>query len=244
MNTPHSVQVTFRIPGNWSDLGELIRQIPSDYRLTPEGLVLPDGTLVEAYPVPPDDQFGQVFISSCRQPLTREEQNIIKHYTANMILLGPGGSLESAYRMMQAANAILDAGGAGVFIDNGALSHSRECWKQMVDDGGPDAISFAFVSIIRGENRLRTVGMHVLGYPDFELTSDGQPIDEQNIISIIRYVSLGEKPIAPGHLIFDENGLQFRATESTRERFDLAHPMHNPFGYLKLVSLKEITENN
>jgi hypothetical protein len=238
------VSITFRIPGIWSDPGELFERLPPDYRLTDKGMVLPDGSSIEAWPVPPDDQFSKVFLSVCRQPPTPEELDTINRYTANIILVGEGGSGRLAHRMMRAATAILEAGGAGVFIDNSALSHGGSYWRHLTEDGSSDAISFAFVSIVQGKNSIKTTGMHVLGYPELELASDGDPAHKESLISVIRYISSGEKPVGHGHLIVDENGFSFCATRSASDRFRPGNPMHNPFGQLKLIPTKEIAEGN
>ena len=39
-------------------------------------------------------------------------------------------------------------------------------WLEMTEDGGPDALSFAFVAIVRGKTEVWTMGMHVLGLRD------------------------------------------------------------------------------
>lgn len=244
MTETQPIQVTLRIPGTWSGLSELLEGLPREYRLTEKGMLMPDGSLVEAFPVPPDDQFSQVFRTACRQPPTAKELNTVNSYTANFMLTGEGGSIKRAHRMMQAASAILEAGGAGVFIDNSALSHGGENWKTMTEDGSSDAISFAFVSIIRSKSQLMTMGMHVLGYPELELTHHGDPACEEALVSLIRYVSSGEKPVSQGHLIFDETGMSYRVTESTKHRFKSESPMYNPFGHLKLIRTQEIAESN
>ena len=41
------VRTTLRIPGNWSHPGELIDRLPAGFRLTPEALILPDGTEID-----------------------------------------------------------------------------------------------------------------------------------------------------------------------------------------------------
>ena len=64
------------------------------------------------------------------------------------------------------AEEIVKAGGAGVFIDNSALAHGGQDWLEMTQDGGPDALSFAFVGIVRGKTEISTMGMHVLGLGD------------------------------------------------------------------------------
>ena len=153
MNEPDTpIQTSLRIPGNWSHPGELLERMPADYCLTPEALTLPDGTEIELMLMAPDDQFAQIFRSSCRQPPTDDEMAIVNSYTANIGLTGPGGSKEAALAMMHAGAAIVRAGGAGVFIDNSAVAHGGGQWIEMAEDGGPDALSFAFVAVVRGHH--------------------------------------------------------------------------------------------
>src|SRR5437773_4048398 len=93
------VEVVLRIPGSWSHPRELMEGMPAGYRLTPERLMMPDGTQVEFDPMPPDDKFAEIFRSSCRQPPTEAELAKIDGYTVNVCLRGPGGSLQAAQRM-------------------------------------------------------------------------------------------------------------------------------------------------
>src|SRR5438132_180169 len=164
MNTPAApVEVALRIPGKWSHPRELAQRLPAGCRLTGETLILPDSTPVEFGAMAADEQFAQIFRSSCRQPATRDELATVDGYTVNACLLGPGGSMQAARTMMQAGAAIVRAGGAGVFIDNSTVAHGGHNWLQMTEDGSPDALSFAFVGIVRGRAEVWTMGMHVLG---------------------------------------------------------------------------------
>ncbi len=238
------VEVVLRIPGTWSHPRELIESLPAGYRLTPEALLMPDGTKVEFNPMPPDDRFADIFRSSCRQPPTDEELEKVNGYTVNVCLSGPGGSLEAARKMMEAGAAIVRAGAAGVFNDNSGLAHGGEAWLQMTEDGSSDAVSFAFVSIIRGKMEVWTMGMHVLGLR--EVVMQRADIEEGgfDIVEMIRYLAQGDKPVGDGHVIADLDGPQFQAfaAESPAETAD--SPMHNPFGRLKLVSIKDIAGRN
>jgi hypothetical protein len=212
--------------------------------LTPEALILPDTSQVEFGAVQADDQFAQIFRSSCRQPPTEDELATVDGYTVNVFLSGPGGSMQAARTMMRAAAAVVRAGGAGVFIDNSALAHGGQHWLEMTEDGGPDALSFAFVGIIRGQAEVWTVGMHVLGLRDLVMKRADVEPDGFDIIEVIRYLARGEKPVDDGHVIADQSGPRFLAyTQDSAE--DLAgSPMHNPFGRLKLVSMQDIAETN
>jgi hypothetical protein len=239
-----SVQATLRIPGNWSNPGELIDRMPSGFRLTPEALILPDKTEIECAPIPPDSQFADIFKSSCRSPATREEVAIVDGYTVNIVLTGPGGSMPAALKIMQAGAAIVRAGGAGVFIDNCALAHGGRDWVEMADDGGPDALSFAFAAIVRGKHEVYTMGMHVLGLPDVLMQHADLDSEGSEIVDVIRYLSHSEKPVGDGHVLADEHRPRFRAVATDSHGMEPGSPMHNPFGRLKLVSMADIAEGN
>ena len=238
------VRTTLRIPGNWLHPRELIERMPSGFRLTPEALLLPDHTEIEFAPMPPDDQFAAIFKSSCRQPAADDEQEIVSRYTVNVVLTGPGGSMTAALSMMRAGAALVRAGGAGVFIDNSGVAHGGRKWIELTEDGGPDAVSFAFVGIIRGRQDVWTMGMHVLGLPDVVMRGPDAGADGETIIEVIRYLCHGGKPIGDGHVLADEDGPRFRAVATSRSDFGPGSPMHNPYGRLKLVSMQEIAERN
>ena len=239
-----SPQITLRVPGAWPHPRELVERLPPGYRLGPEGMRLPDGTEIEFNPLQPDDQFSYIFQSACRRPPKDDELEVLNRYSVNIGLSGPGGSLESALAMMQAAAAIVRAGGAGVFIDNSAMAHGGSDWLAMTDDGGPEAISFAFVSIIRGKREIQTMGLQVLGYPD--LLMNAADIDErgERMIEIIRYICKGDRSIDVGHVLADEHGPRFQVLSRITDDFGPDSPMHNPFGHLKIVSIKDIAEGN
>jgi hypothetical protein len=245
MNQPATpVTVALRIPGKWSGPRELIERLPAGCRLTAEALTLPGNTQVDFGAMAADDQFAEIFRSSCRQPPTPEELATVDGYTVNVFLMGPGGSMEAAHKMMQAAAALVRAGGAGVFIDTSAVAHGGRHWLEMTEDGGPDALSFAFVAIVRGKTDVWTMGMHVLGLRDIIMKRADIEADGYDIIEVIRYLSRGEKPIDDGHVIADLGGPRFQAfTEPSPADLE-GSPMHNPLGRLKLVSMRDIAETN
>ncbi len=237
-------RITVRIPGDWSHPKELLERLPAGFQLDPEKLTTPDGSEIEFIPIPPDEQFARIFQSACRRPPTNDERAIVERYSVNVGLTGPGGSLEAALTMMQAAAAIVRAGGAGVFIDNSALAHGGADWIAMTGDGGSDAISFAFVSVIRGAQQVSTMGMHVMGFPDLKISSSDIDEPGEAIIEIIRYICRGERTIGPGHILADEFGPRFQVVSREDDEFESDSALHNPYGHLKIVSAKEIAEGN
>ncbi len=245
MNDPPApVTVALRIPGQWAHPGELIERLPAGCRLTPEALVLPDGTEVEFGAAQADDQFAEIFRTSCRQPPQAEELKTVKGYTVNAFLSGPGGSLPAARKMMQAGAALVRAGGAGVFIDNSTLAHGGQHWLDMTDDGSPDALSFAFVAIVHGKAEVWTMGMHVLGLRNVVMKRANVETGGFDIVEVIRYLAEGEKPVDDGHIIADLDGPRFQCVAQASPANLARGPMHNPFGRLKLVSVRDIAETN
>lgn len=212
--------------------------------MSPEALILPDGASVEFGAMPPDDQFAEIFRTSCRRPPAEDELATVAGYTVIATLSGPGGSLQAARTMMQAGAALVQAGGAGVFIDNSALAHGGQHWFEMTEDGGPDALSFAFVAIVRGRTEIWTMGMHVLGLRDLVMKRADVEGDGFDIVEVIRYLARGEKPVGDGHVIADLNGPRFQAVTLDSAPELAESPVHNPFGRLKLVSLRDIAETN
>jgi hypothetical protein len=245
MNEPAaSVTIALRIPGQWSHPRELIERLPAGCRLTGEALILPDETQVDFGAAPADDQFAHIFRSSCRQPATADELATVDGYTVNVFLSGPGGSMQAARTMMRAAAAVVRAGGAGVFIDNSTLAHGGRNWLEMTEDGGPDALSFAFVAIVRGKTDVWTMGMHALGLRDIVMKRADMEADDFDIVEVIRYLSRGEKPVDNGHVIADLKGPRFQVFTQDSPKELAGSPMHNPFGRLKLVSMRDIAETN
>jgi len=136
------------------------------------------------------------------------------------------------------------AGGAGVFIDNSTLAHGGRHWLEMTEDGGPDALSFAFVAIVRGQADVWTMGMHVLGLRDIIMKRADIETKGFDIVEVIRYLAQSDKPIDDGHVLADLDGPRFQAfTQDSPERL-AGSPLHNPFGRLKLVSMRDIAETN
>jgi hypothetical protein len=238
------IEIALRIPGKWSHPRELVERLPKGYRLTGEALIFPDQRQVDFGAMEADDQFARIFRTSCRQPATADELATVDNYTVNVLLMGPGGSLASARTMMQAGAAIVRAGGAGVFIDNCALAHGGQHWLEMTEEGSPDALSFAFVGIVRGKTEVWTMGMHVLGLRDVVMKRADADADDRSIIEVIRYLARGEKPIDDGHVLADLNGPRFQAFAQPSPEGPAGSPMHNPFGRLKLVNMRDIAETN
>ncbi len=236
------VEIAMRIPGTWNHPGELLEKLPAGYRITGKELILPDGTEIEFNPVPADEQFAEIFRTSCRNPPTDGERATVENYKVNILLCGPGGSRAQARAMMSAAAAIMRAGAGGVFIDNCMLAHGAEMWLSMDEDGGPEALSYAYTTIMASETEVWTMGLHCLGMPDILMKK--ADADDFDIIEVIRYCAGSEKRIGHGHVLADLDGPRFQAFAAESPADYRKSPMHNPWGRLRLVSMKDVSSSN
>jgi hypothetical protein len=240
--TTPSIIVDLRIPGRWSNPKDLIGRLPNGCRITPQSLTLPEGARMDLGFFPPDEQFPKIFRSICRRSSpSKKELASVDGYKLNVTLSGRGGSMEAARAIMKAAAMIVRAGGAGVFIDNSALAHGRELWIEMTEDGGIDALSFAFVNIVQANKDIWTAGMHVLGLRDMVLRR-GDIEREFDIVELIRAMVRGDKLV--GNILSDGNGSWFNCYEEDCDPKMAGTPMHNPFGRLRLEKLRDTANKN
>lgn len=238
MSETTKVEIVFRIPGTWDHPTELVKALPPGHHLTEDGLILRDGTPVRFSGCAPDDEFAKVFKQSCRRPPTKAEMQKVKDYKVNIFLSGPGGSMRAARKMMEAGAAVVKAGGAGVFIDNGAIAHGGETWLDLAEDGSPDAVSFAFTCIVGDKKEVRTMGMHAFGLRDIVMDVKDCEETGMDIVAVIRYMAAAEKTVDDAHILANEEGPLYSLKAIESEKLPKDSPMFNPFGRFRLVNVR------
>lgn len=231
-----AIEIALRIPGLWSGPQELADRLPADYSLKGDRLIAANGSEFELVFREPDGQFASVVRQSCRTDLKQDEAYILDNYTVQVCLLAPGGAMSQAVEVMEAAAALLQAGGGGVFIDNSAMSFGASLWCEMAESADIDAVSFAFVNIVQAGPQAYTVGMHVLGQPDLHLPSDQIDGNGQGLVNLIQEICQRKTRFGAGDLLTLESGCAFLAMPLTRPPFGLCAAMENPWGRFKLVN--------
>lgn len=243
-------EITFRIPGMWEHPSQLATKLPKGYSLEPEDapgrLILPDKSSIEFRAVPADDEFAAIFADACQRPPSKKDQQTIENYRVNVLLTGPGGSLEAAHRMMKVGAAIIKAGGAGVFIDNSGVAHGSDDWLKLASDpdnklgGDYGGVFWAFVATFGSEDEVWSVGMHVIGFRDAVIprTGDDQA-DHFMLNNFLGYSYQSGATIVDGDLLGDEKTPMFRVYKEPCDRFEPGAPMHNPYGQWRLERVGE-----
>ncbi len=229
-------EVTLRIPGMWRQPEDFFDRLPRGCRATKEGIALADGSQFELHALAADEEFPRIFAGSCAKTPTAIEREQIENYTVNMCLTGRGGSLESARRLMEGAAAVLAAGGAGVFVDNSGIAHGASDWLTLLDSAAEGGLYWAFVSAVRTDVELYTIGMHVLGCRDAvaPLTGDDQR-DFRTIHSFLGFSAFSGATLRDGDMVTDPALPSLRAFVQADDRTPAEAPMFNPYGRWRLV---------
>jgi hypothetical protein len=260
--TGHEVEIVFRIPGRWESRDEFIAALPEGCTLGERdgvhGLLTHDGDCVEAHIRPHDDDFLEVFAGACRHAPSERDREIVENWLVQVCLSGPGGSFESAHRLMRAGCAVIKAGGGGVFIDNSGNAHGSDDFFDLTDDpdntaegGDRGGIYWAFAATVGGKKEVWTMGMNALGLKDAIMPRGfggagaedihATKADYNMIHNFLAYSYRSGVELHDGDLIGNECFPRpVRIThEPCPEEFTAGSPLHNPWGRWRLTPMNE-----
>jgi hypothetical protein len=242
-------QIELRIPGPWGSVRELheaLRDADAPYQV--DGAELEHrvsrhriGWTVADH----DDDIAKVFAGG--GSLSRDEVERVASHRVKIHVYGPGGSPETARAMMEAATALICAGGYGVMVDNSGLTHSPQDWLDLAGDPDNGGLYWAYVAATFSgrEGVAFSSGMHCLGLRDAELPTDEIP--DRQIAGFLLHNFLGYTyqsgpTLLDGDTLDDESGACFRARHFPCTRFPPSTPFFNPYGVWRLEPVTGASE--
>src|SRR5580693_3820709 len=115
--------IQLRVPGPWEspeELAEGLERSRTGWRMDPDGGLVHDATRrrVSGGNSPHDDDLAGIFRSGHGGRMNNKELDRIKSHATKIHVTAPGGSTEAARVAVDAAVALVKAGGVGVFVDN------------------------------------------------------------------------------------------------------------------------------
>ena len=235
--------VNLRVPGQWSGLDQFLGRLPSDSQWREPWLRVEDLPPVVLDWKPADKEFAQVFEISCRRPPLLDEIDRVQNYAHNACIQGIGGSLSAARHLLRAGGALIRAGGAGVFIDNGAISHGAADWLNLEKHCHEAlAIFYAFVNITRSARGYTSYGMHIVGQADCFIQSNNAMDQAEDAAALrtmedfLRLAAREQRVWTEDEEFHDENGRRFVLRAHAHVDWLKEHnPMWNPYGRWELV---------
>ena len=167
-------RIDLRIPGPWTSrkhLHECLTRAKTGYDTGDAILThLKSGKTFALEVSEPDGQIADVFAGGGR--ITRKEVQMIRAHKVKVHVSTPGGSVEAARAVMNAAAALLRAGGYGVMVDNSGATHAPRDWFDLArDPNDPGGVYWAYVVVTADKEEAFSCGMHCLGLRDAEVPS-------------------------------------------------------------------------
>jgi hypothetical protein len=239
------VIIDLRVPGPWRSAGEVfesLARIGSGYVLgdagtEDEGLLVhsASGRRFEIGHSEHDDELIEVFADLHHLPTDEELDEIAKH-AVKIHLTAKGGSVEDARAMMEAATALVGAGGAGVFIDSTTAAHGRTDWLSLAEDTRPGGLYWAYIVVAGGEEGIHSSGMHCLGFRDAEMP--GPLVEPKHsgflMHNFLGYVYQSGIEVKDGDVLGGEDGPEFRVVHVPCTHYPPDSPLYNPFGMYRM----------
>ena len=129
-------QIDLRVPGPWRSPQEFAERLAAHgggYRLDGEHILHEaSGARFDWGVTPHDDEIHEIFAQDGR--LGDEEIDRVASHAVKVHVSGPGGSAEAARAVMNAATALVKAGGYGVMVDNSGNTHGVDDWLALAGD--------------------------------------------------------------------------------------------------------------
>jgi Domain of unknown function (DUF4261) len=236
-----SPQTVIGIPGRWPTRSDIVTSIASrsgGYLFA--GMVMmkigtKDGFTLEIYEHDPN--LKNAFSIAGRGRLTDEDLTAIDSHTFTLYLVAEGGSVETAKRLLHAANALLKSGGMAVKIESAGTAHRAEQWAEFCEVDLLSNLLQAYVTYVGGDGVYYSCGMHNLGFPDAVVEADISPNDAAKILhSFLGYLAF-ENPKLNDRETFsvDAAAPRYRLFREPCTMFEPSDLFHNPFGMWKLV---------
>lgn len=171
------------IPGVWKDKADLLVSVEeecgNEYSLNGTVLTHKESGLnyeLDIYDFDPAMWLG--FKEWSRTRLSEEYLDLLDTHTHTIYLVGPGGSIDRAQRMVDLATKMIEAGGLGVKIETTGTAFDLESWNGIIDVPSPISLYSIFVRQSHNPrmNFSYTCGMHNLGLRD--VTSRGVDLNK------------------------------------------------------------------
>lgn len=232
------MEIVLCIPGPWADRSELVQSIVKDsggYIFA--GMVLMHLETKQSYELEfcgPDERMASAFEASGPHWKNTAEMELISSHKSVCYLISKGGSIESAHSIMNAANALLDAGGYGVKVESTGLAHPPKDWKEQCKYNYLFKSHSSYVVYITLESTY-SCGMHNFGLPDAIVESSDSE-NPSELLRVFTHYLLSESPVIKEGQTFsvDSDSPAYRIKAHPPINYGESSLFNNPFGMWKL----------
>lgn len=243
MQEQYPVEIVLAVPGKWLNRAEVVAALARKgrgYRLAGERLTNPaTGDSFDLEIAGHDPDLMETFIPAGRERLSLPDFAALDNHTYTLYLTGPGGSLESARRIMDAAAALLWAGGLTVLVESSGAVHTAAQWLDCVryQDSDLAALYHAFVRLNRpDDDQLVSCGMHNLGLRDGVISVQSGAEEPLQTLQTFQLYLLQENPeLRDGTIFSTQPDLpHYRLKGESCAIYLPGDLLYNPYGLWRL----------
>lgn len=239
--------IVIGIPGKWKDRDAIVEAIAaksSGYVFA--GMMLMNSDTNESFGLEiyeKDPNLRQAFEYASMGKMTTQELNRIDEHSFTMYIIGEGGSIELAQKMMDVSLALLNIGGLGIKIETTGKAFAPETWKALCKLEDIARFYDAFVTKLRAQDDVfYTCGMHNLGLKDAIVGA----VDMQTAVhtlDIFSIYQIVEQPqiFAGETFSATDNSPSFQILTEKDSRYPEEDGFHNKYGLWILRPTKGVS---
>lgn len=236
--------IVLGIPGKWKDRSEIVTSIArdsGDYLFA--GKILFHAASKTSFEVDiydHDPELPEKVRYGSAGQIPEEDLAALEDHTFTLYLLSFETGRDVVERMMDAAVALLDAGGMVVKVETAGFSVSSAKWREHASVKAAYSLQRAMVMLVGEEREYFTCGMRAFGLPDCMVLDSDQDTAFETSIEFCCYMMDEAPKLAEGHVVkLTESPTRFQLSFEDYTHYPPGDPFHNPHGQWVLEPMKE-----
>lgn len=179
-----------------------------------------------------DKNMRQAFEQLSMGRLTEEQLEAIDKHTFTIYLIGKGGTVEDARKMLETSQALLSIGGLGVKVETTGKAFSTEVWNKIGQVPEDTRLYDAFVMKLHADGDVYyTCGMQNMGLKDAIVGAVDQQTAIYALDAFCLYQILEQPHIRPGESFSPASDMpSFQITEEEDQRYPKEDIYYNKYG--------------
>lgn len=235
------VEIVLCIPGPWATRSQLVESIfkNSDGYIF-AGMILMHIETNQSFELEfdgSDERMLSAFQTSGPHWNNTPEMELIATHKSICYLISKGGSIESAHAIMNAANALLNAGGYGVKVESSGIAHPPKDWREQCQYNYLYKSHSSYVVYVTSE-KTYSCGMHNFGLPDAIIHSSESENPPELLKVFTRYLLTESPEIKDGQTFsVDSDSPNYKINAHPSIDYGENSLYNNPYGTWLLKAL-------
>lgn len=251
MSTPPDFKkeqtIVLGFPGQWENQEAIVKALNQHTDYSYAGISLLHHPSKQSFGIEiyeKDENMRTAFEQLSMGRMTPEQLEAIEQHTFTVYLIGKGGTVEAARQMLQASQAILQAGGLGVKIETTGKAFGVETWNMLCQLEDDARLYDAFVIKLHAEGDVYyTCGMHNLGLRDAIVGAVDQQTAVYALDAFSLYQILEQPHIRPGESFSPApESPSFQINQEEDKRYPKEDIYYNKYGLWILQPIVSKTE--